>query len=365
MDTIYDQFILNFFNVIKNGIGGVSIIEIFIFLIFSIISISVRSVFANFLVKKISIFIEKTTNKKDDIIFDALVGPLKLLPVIIIFIYIGFYEVSGHNFFLFINKINQSLMSVFIFWIFYSSIAIFFQTFSGFEKFFSKALSNWTVNGVKYLIILLGIVAILEVWGIKIGPVIAGLGLFGVAVALGAQDLFKNLISGIMIILERRFNIGDIICLPNYAEGTVEHIGFRSTVIRQFDSSPISIPNHLFAEAPLLNFSNRHFRRINWIVGLEYSSTVDKIKNLTNSIKYYIENNQNFTVDENYKMYVYLEKFNDSSIDLLIYCFSSTNDWNEFLKIKEDLAYHVKKEVEKNGLNFAYPSRSIYIEKSN
>ena len=94
-------------------------------------------------------------------------------------------------------------------------------------------------GSIRYLIIFLGIVAVLEIWGIKIGPVIAGLGLLGVAVALGAQDLFKNLISGIIVLLEKRFKIGDVINVPGHTEGTVEQIGFRSTLIRMFDSTPI------------------------------------------------------------------------------------------------------------------------------
>ena len=107
-----------------------------------------------------------------------------------------------------------------------------------FESKISKPLVDWTLKGLKILVIVLGAVAILELWGIRVGPVIAGLGLFGVAVALGAQDLFKNLISGIMILLEKRFHIGDVINVPGHTEGTVEHIGFRSTLIRKFDSTP-------------------------------------------------------------------------------------------------------------------------------
>ena len=191
---------------------------------------------------------------------------------------------------------------------------------------------------------------------------IAGLGLFGVAVALGAQDMFKNLISGILILMERSFTLGDVINVPGHAEGTVEHIGFRSTKIRKFDSTPISIPNYIFAELPIINYSERLHRRILWTIGLEYKSTLEKIKTLTKSISYYIENNPDFVVNNNQQCFVRLEKFNDSSIDILIYCFTETNKWNEYLKVKENLAFFLKKEVESVGLSFAFPSKSIYIE---
>ena len=135
------------------------------------------------------------------------------------------------------------------------------------------------------IVIILGIVAILELWGIKVGPVIAGLGLFGVAVALGAQDLFKNLISGIMILMERRFMIGDVISVSGEAEGTVEQIGFRSTLIRQFDSNIVTIPNFKFAEQSVTNHSRRINRRIRWIIGLEYRTTVEQLKTIRNNVK--------------------------------------------------------------------------------
>ena len=166
-----------------------------------------------------------------------------------------------------------------------------------------------------------------------------------------------------MILLEKRFHLGDVISVPGHTEGTVEHIGFRSTLIRKFDSTPITIPNYIFAEAPILNYTNRTNRRINWIIGLEYNSTLEQIKNLTNAIKNHIANNPDFVVNDNYKAFIRLDKFNDSSIDILVYCFTSTNDWETYLEIKEKLAIEIKSKVEEFNLNFAFPSQSIYIEK--
>ena len=110
------------------------------------------------------------------------------------------------------QKINNTLSTIFVFWLIHQTLVPLSNFFHKLETILTKALVSWIVRSLKYLIIFLGIVAVLEVWGIKIGPVIAGLGLFGVAVALGAQDLFKNLISGIMILLEKRFHIGGARC---------------------------------------------------------------------------------------------------------------------------------------------------------
>jgi len=358
-----NSLFLQFKKVISDGVFGISLTDFAIILVTIFFALLIRGLFAKFIVSKVRSMVKKTANHIDDELFDALVPPFKLLPVVIAFLaitlYFDFQSILG----LYLQKINQTLSTIFIFWLIHQSLIPLSKFFHKLDKLLSKALVLWLLRSTKYLVIFLGIVAVLEVWGIKVGPVIAGLGLFGVAVALGAQDLFKNLISGIMILLEKRFQIGDVICLPGHTEGTVEHIGFRSVLIRKYDSTPITLPNYLFAEAPILNYSNRKFRRINWVIGLEYRSTLDQIKKLTSSIDGYIHSSKNFQVDENYQCYVRLEKFNDSSIDILIYCFTSTNNWEKYLEIKEELALFIKSKVEEIQLSFAFPSKSIYIEK--
>ena len=319
----------------------------------------------NCYVNKVKKIVSKTGNKIDDKLFEALVPPFRLLPIVVVFLSITLFFDIESTLGLYFQKINNTLSTIFVFWLIHQALIPFSNLFNKLEKILTKGLVLWILKSLKYLIIFLGVVAVLEVWGIKIGPVIAGLGLFGVAVALGAQDLFKNLISGIMILLEKRFQLGDVISVPGHTEGTVEHIGFRSTLIRKFDSTPITIPNYIFAEAPIMNYTNRTNRRINWTIGLEYNSTIEQIKNLTDSIKYYISNNSDFLVNENYKAFIRLDKFNDSSIDILVYCFTSTNDWEVYLEIKEKLASEIKSKVEEFNLNFAFPSQSIYIEKNN
>ncbi len=362
--NFFENLYLQIKNVFSDGVFGISLGDLAIIVFSIIISLLVRSVVARILVNKVKNIVTKTGNKIDDKLFEALVPPFRLLPIVIVFLAITLYFDIESTLGLYFQKINNTLSTVFVFWLIHQSLIPFSNVFNKLDKILTKGLVLWIVRSLKYLIIFLGIVAVLEVWGIKIGPVIAGLGLFGVAVALGAQDLFKNLISGIMILLEKRFQLGDVISVPGHTEGTVEHIGFRSTLIRKFDSTPITIPNYIFAEAPILNYTNRNFRRINWIIGLEYSSTLDQIKKLTDSISSYLSENENFMVNDDYKSFVRLNKFNDSSIDILILCFTATKDWDKFLETKEKLAIEIKRKVEELNLSFAFPSQSIYIEKN-
>ena len=165
--------------------------------------------------------------------------------------------------------------------------------------------------------------------------------------------------------LEKRFNLGDIINVPNFGDGTVEHIGFRSTTIRKFDSTPITIPNFIFADSAISNYSKRNFRRIEMIIGIEYTTSVETLKNIVNDIKDYLKSNKDlFIIDENHKHYVSISKFSDSSIDIAIYCFTNTNEYEVYLDIKEKLSLSLKNIVEqKNQSGFAFPSRSIYLKR--
>ena len=159
---------------------------------------------------------------------------------------------------------SLSCCTILIFWTFHQIIGPFSTVVKSVSDLLSRDLVNWIIKALKILIIILGLAAVLELWGIKIGPIIAGLGLFGVAVALGAQDLFKNLISGILVLVEKRFKIGDWILVDGIIEGIVEKIGFRSTTIRKFDKSLAIIPNFQFAENAVINISETS----NWLISL-------------------------------------------------------------------------------------------------
>lgn len=360
---ILSKLNLYLLDTLNNIVFRLNFIEIIIIFTALFLSLILRGIFANLVILKIKKIIEKTGNKIDDKLFDNLSPPLKLLPIILVFIFISIKLNIDTQLGLYFEKANKTLVTIFIFWFLHQSLIPLSELFQRFEKLLSKALVQWLVRSLKYLIIVLGLVAVLDTWGIKIGPVIAGLGLFGVAVALGAQDLFKNLISGIMIILEKRFQINDIIEIPNKAIGSVEHIGFRSTLIRQFDTTPITIPNYVFSDSSVINYSERKYRRIKWIIGLTYNTTIDQLKIICESIENSISLSKNFVVNDLYHLNVRVEKFNDSSIDILVNTFANTTDWDEYLKIKEELIYIVKEVVESNKSSFAFPSQSLYLEK--
>ena len=358
----FNSFTSLFLDVWNNGVFGVNATDIIVSLIIFLLFYLLRRLIARFILNRLSRIVSRTSNQIDDAIIEVLDGPLKFLPVVIgFFIASSYLDISENNQD-FLDLLNRSLITIFIFWLLHQLIIPFSFVIKNFESKISKPLVDWTLKGLKILVIVLGAVAILELWGIRVGPVIAGLGLFGVAVALGAQDLFKNLISGIMILMEKRFTVGDVILVSGEVEGVVEQIGFRSTLVRRFDSTPVMVPNYKFAEQSVTNYTRRHHRRIRWLVGLEYRTTIDQLKNIRSEIEYLIKNENDFAKNENANFYVRIDSFSDSSIDMLIQAFTLTNDWGEYLKIKENLAVKIIEIVEKNKAGFAFPSQSLYIE---
>ena len=360
--TEFNKFLKLFKEVWLEGVFGINASEIIIGLVIFLAFYVLRRLFARLLINRLSKIVLKSKNQIDDTIISVIESPLKFLPVVIGFFIASSFVDFSSNVQNFIDLVNRSLITIFIFWLLHQLVIPFSFLIKKFEEKISKPLVDWTLRGLKILIVILGTVAILELWGIKVGPVIAGLGLLGVAVALGAQDLFKNLISGIMILMERRFTIGDVIWVSGEVEGVVEQIGFRSTLVRRFDSTPVMVPNYKFAEQSVTNHTRRHHRRIRWLIGLEYRTSVDQLKKIRDAIQKVIIENASFAKNANTGYFVRVDSFSDSSIDMLVQAFTKTNDWAEYLKIKEELAVNIMNIVEDNNAGFAFPSQSLYVE---
>ena len=350
-----------FLSVWDKGILGIDIGQILIGLGIFLIFLIFRGLISKLIIKKLELISKRTTNKLDDTFVKAMVGPARFLPIVLGFFFASYYMTFAEDTRSFVDTINRTLITILLFWIIHQIIEPISYILSGLDKILTRELIGWIIKSLKVLIFILGAAAVLELWGIKIGPIIAGLGLFGVAVALGAQDLFKNLISGILVLVEKRFKMGDWILVEGTIEGIVEKIGFRSTTIRKFDKSLAIIPNFQFAENAVVNVSETSNWLISWIITLQYDTTVDQLKTIRNEIEDHIQKSEDFNTSIG--IAVRVDKFSDSSIDMYVRCFTKSDSWNEWLSVKEKLAIEIKKIVEKNKASFAFPSSSIYIEK--
>ncbi len=355
----------NLFNLFQSvwdkGILGVDIGQVLIGLAIFFAFLICRGLISKLILKKLELISKRTTNKLDDTFVKAMAGPARFLPIVLGFFFASYYMTFTDETSTFVDTVNRTLITILLFWVIHQLIEPVSYILSGLDKLLTRELIGWIIKSLKILIFILGSAAVLELWGIKIGPIIAGLGLFGVAVALGAQDLFKNLISGILVLVEKRFKMGDWILVEGTIEGIVERIGFRSTTIRKFDKSLAIIPNFQFAESAVINISQTTNWLISWVITLQYDTTVDQLKIIRNEIEKYIQDSDDF--DKRVGLAVRVDKFSDSSIDMYVRCFTQTDSWNEWLKVKERLAIGIKEIVERNKASFAFPSQSIYVEK--
>jgi MscS family membrane protein len=296
--------------------------------------------------------------------YKSLNKPLSLLSYLVaLTIFIKYFKIDQKSSSILFD-LQDSMEIIIVFWFIHSSINLLGKHLRKLQKVFSKEMVEWLLKAIKLLIIFLGIATVLEAWGIKVAPLLAGLGLFGVAVALGAQDLFKNIIAGVLVMAEKRFESGEWIKVDGVVEGTVSTIGFRSTQIIRFDKAPVYVPNTKLSDNVVTNFSRMSHRQIKLTIGVLYSTKTEQIKQICDEINTYIQNNDDFA-KEGVVTFVKMVEFNASSIDIQIYAFTKTTVWAEWLVIREDLQCKIKEVVENAGTGFAFPSRSMYIEQDN
>ncbi len=346
----------------ENGVFGINIPQVLLALFIFLLFMAFRNLFTRFLLGTLKKTAAKTANEVDDRIVDALYEPIRFVPIVMgVFFASSILDLRDGTQQFFYN-LNRSLVAFTLFWAFHSMTNPVGSLLLKARGFLTSAMVEWIIKTAKIAFILLGGATILELWGIAVGPIIAGLGLFGVAVALGAQDLFKNLIAGLFVIGERRFQDGDWILVDGIVEGTVVDIGFRTTTVRRFDRAPVYVPNARLADNAVTNFSRMTHRRIRWMVGVEYRTTLGQLKQIRDRIEAYILENDAFAKPSEVPTFVRIDSFNDSSIDILIYCFTRTTVWGDWLEIKEQLACKIKAIVEGAGSSFAFPSRSLYLK---
>jgi MscS family membrane protein len=261
----------------------------------------------------------------------------------------------------------KSLLTFNIVWILYSLVGpIGMALHRRDQDGLHDVVITWFVRIVRLLIILIAGIAFLGHWNINFGALAASIGIVGLPLALGAQDMLKNVVSGMSILSEKRFNVGDIVRIdasPAPIEGIVENIGFRSTKIRKFDKTPMFVPNNTLADGAVINVSNRLYRRIEWSVRLELRTSGEQLRYIRQEVENYITLSQDFVKPPEAPVQVRLDHISDSAVQMLVYCFTSTNVWVDYMRIKEELLLKVKEIVEVSGAAFALPSNSTYIEK--
>ncbi|MDD3430178.1 MAG: mechanosensitive ion channel family protein [Oscillospiraceae bacterium] len=222
-----------------------------------------------------------------------------------------------------------------------------------------RTLTRFLSRVLNVIIVCLAAVILLSEFHYDINGLIAGIGLSGLTIALAAQDSASNFFGGLVIILERPFSIGDWITCGTL-EGVVEDISFRSTRIRMFSDTLIVVPNSKLAAEPITNWTKMRKRQVKFSLTVTYNTPKDKLKLLTQRLQTLLTTHPHIVQEG---IQVRLNEFSACSIDILIMYFTSPTDINAYNTVKEEINYGIIGIMEELGIDFAFPTQTVYLEK--
>lgn len=208
------------------------------------------------------------------------------------------------------------------------------------------------------IVIIAFVLIILSILRVNINALLGGLAFGSLALALAAQDTVKNLFGSLLIIIDRPFQIGDWI-LVNGHEGVVEEVSMRSTRIRTFAGSLITIPNGVVADSAIDNMGIRQYRRFVTRIGLTYDTPPDLIEVFVEGVRGLILNHPMTRKDA---MEVHFNEMADSSLQILVYAFFDVPTWTDELAGKQRLLLGIMRLAETLGVSFAFPTQTLHIE---
>ena len=209
----------------------------------------------------------------------------------------------------------------------------------------------------KIFVGVVGAIFVLQNLNINITSLVAGLGIGGVAVALAAQDSIKNLLGGATILADKPFQVGDWVVIGQY-EGTVEQVGFRSTRIRTFADSLITMPNARITDTEVNNMGRRSWRRYSTTLGLAYYTDPDRIQAFVEGVRAIVLANPKMRHD--YYIVEFIT-FADSSLNIMVYTFIEAADWNEEMRTRHIFNLDILRLAERLEVDFAFPTQTLHV----
>ncbi|NPB05958.1 MAG: mechanosensitive ion channel family protein [Aquificae bacterium] len=298
----------------------------------------------------------------DDKFLSAAEGPLKLL-----LLTVGAWFLS--KFFRlevgWLSHLPRLGLTVALFWFLYNLAqflkegALRFARRTGRDN--AEHVAEFVVKVVRFAVLFVGLSLLLQQFGINVTALLASLGIGGLAVALAAKDTLSNIFGGITIIADNPFAKGDWVLIDGKYEGIVESIGLRSTRLRTFEESLLTIPNSLVVNSAIENFSRRGVRRVTFHLQLAKDAPVEKVLRLAERLREYLKNDP--SVAKHKSILAYLDRVGEHSYDLFLYFFANTADWEKWLALKERWISDFVKMVEEEGLRLAYPVTEVILNK--
>lgn len=337
------------------------ITQIFIVVVITLFA----SYFANRMLKHLRKRLERTQTMWDDTLIEAARKPARSAMWVIGICYAMeiIYKETGAEIFAGVDAIRSvGIIGVLAWWLL-RFIKAFESNIIAHREMKGEPVDRTTVAAVAKLmkasvLITAGLV-MLQTLGFSIGGVLAFGGVGGIAVGFAAKDLLANFFGAMTVYFDRPFSVGDWIRSPDkQIEGTVEHIGWRQTCIRNFEKRPLYVPNSLFTTIVVENPSRMTHRRINEVIGIRYDD-IAMMHAITDDVRAMLRSHPE--IDESQTLMVHFDKFNASSVDFFIYCFTHTTVWTHFHEVKHDVLLKISDIIASHGAEIAFPTQTLHM----
>jgi len=348
----------------NNQVIGISIGQYATALGIILVAYITKKIFAYLSIKVILPLAQKTKRELDDRFFACLQKPAEFLIFLIgLFIAVEILQLPGEPFDF--SKLATALLKALVIfdiaWFLFNLVDMVDHYLSRWAERTESTLDDQLAPLLRkslriFVIVMAGLMAI-QTFGYPITGVLASLGIGGLAFALAAKDTVSNIFGSLMIIFDRPFHVGDWIKAGDM-EGTVEEVGFRSTKIRTFAKTLISVPNNIIANLALDNYSRMPKRRIRLTVGVSYDTTPKQMREAVKRIRELLKIHP--AIDQEFFL-VNFTDFGASSLDIMVYCFTTTTVWGEYLDAREDVCLKIMDTLAELGLEIAFPSTTVYL----
>lgn len=341
---------------------GMSLQEMFISFSLILFTLIFRRLLVHCLFLWLRRFTARTRVKWDDKVLEMIERPVSIY-ILFLGLFLAFIQlpldpmVTGFAIVLF-----RGITIAIIFWAIIRLSTVFTEVFK------ESALRNGHAIGTfmplihkatRIFLVMLGVALTLQNFGIEIGPVLGALGIGGAAIAFAAKDTIANLYGSLALALDRPFKVGDWIMIGDKIDGDVEEIGLRSTKVRTWPKTQLSIPNQVLANEVINNWTKMPMRRVKQYVGVTYESTPEQMEGLVEDIKAILRNDAGVQQDF---MLVSFTDFGSSSLDILVYYFSSSVKWLEYMDVRQRINLAIMRAVSARGMSVAFPTRTLYFE---
>ena len=346
-------------SLLKQVFFGNEVSKYCIALVIFLVGIIIANIFNRLLVKKLKNWAEKTSTGIDDFA----VHILERLIVPIFYFLVLFFSIKTLNlnpeFGKFINKAMMTVITFSLVYLFVRIVSISFRMYwkkrgqiETFESSFGAALSI-----IKFIIWTLAFIFYLDNLGFKVSSVIAGLGIGGVAIALAAQTVLKDLFSYFSIIFDHPFEVGDFIIVGELL-GTIEHIGIKTTRVRSLSGEQLVFSNSDLTDSRIRNYKRMQKRRVVFKLGVVYETPLKQLKEVPKIIENAVKSLENTVFDR-----AHFFSYGDFSLIFEVVYYVSSGDYNKYMDIQQSINFIIKEEFDKMNIEFAFPTQTLYLNK--